>query len=99
MRRSAVLINVARGGLVAEGALIEALSQGRIRGAALDVFEEEPLPVDSPLWAVPNLFISPHLSGLIAGSAPREAGSFVENLEHFMHDQPLLRTVNKARGY
>lgn len=99
MRPQSVLINVARGGLVDAGALEDALAAGRIRGAALDVFETEPLPADSVLWDVPRLFISPHISGTISGSDAKEAAAFAENLDRYTTGTELLRVVDKVNGY
>jgi D-2-hydroxyacid dehydrogenase (NADP+) len=80
MKPSAVIVNIARGGIIDEGALIDALSEGRIAGAALDVFETEPLPPESPLWRLPNVIVTPHCSGDTAGNRGRACGIFLENL-------------------
>ncbi|WP_281195197.1 D-2-hydroxyacid dehydrogenase [Halorubrum sp. F4] len=83
MGSDAVLVNVARGEVVDEPALETALQQGRIRGAALDVFEEEPLPADSPLWNLPNAIITPHMAGSTPKYADRIGDLFAENYERY----------------
>jgi phosphoglycerate dehydrogenase-like enzyme len=88
MRPTAVLVNVARGGLVDEGALIQALAEGRLRGAVLDVTEEEPLPSDSPLWTAPNLMITPHVSGHATESWRAAIAFFCRNLELYLDGTP-----------
>ena len=99
MKPGAVLINVARGSIVDEPALIEALRGGRLRGAGLDVFAKEPLPADSPLWAMPNVLITPHVSAVSPLYWRREVELIVENLRRYLADRPLLNVVDKARGY
>jgi phosphoglycerate dehydrogenase-like enzyme len=99
MRQDAILINVARGAVVDEAALIEALQEGLIGGAALDVFEEEPLPPDSPLWTLPNVLISPHVAGLTPRYDEYATDLFAENLSRYLTGQPLLNLVDKERGY
>jgi phosphoglycerate dehydrogenase-like enzyme len=99
MKPSAVLINIARGGVVEENALIRALQEGWIAGAALDVFAEEPLPADSPLWAMPNVLISPHVAGFTPHYHERVLGIFAENLRRLLDGQPLLNRVDRQCGY
>jgi phosphoglycerate dehydrogenase-like enzyme len=99
MKTSAILINLARGPLVDETALIESLREGEIAGAALDVFEQEPLPVDSPLWRMPNVIVSPHVSGFTYLYDERASRLFAENLDRYIRHQPLLNLVDKERGY
>lgn len=97
MKRSAVLINVGRGPVVSESALVHALEEKLIRGAVLDVFEEEPLPKDSDLWGLPNVFITPHNS---AYSFPDDiVDIFVENYRLFVTGEPLKYVVDFDRGY
>lgn len=84
MGSDAVLVNVARGEVVDEAALETALQQGRIRGAALDVFEEEPLPADSPLWDLPNVVVTPHMAGSTPKYADRIGALFAENYERYV---------------
>ncbi len=99
MRPDAWLINVARGAILDQEALIQALQEGWIGGAALDVFEEEPLPPDSPLWDLPNVIITPHNSWSTPHLKQREARLFVENLRRYLSGQPLLNVVDRSRGY
>jgi phosphoglycerate dehydrogenase-like enzyme len=99
MKPEAVLINVARGGVVDEAALIAALRAGTIRGAALDVFAREPLPADSPLWALPNVILSPHVSGFTLEYDNRAMALFAENLRRYVAGEPLLNVADVGRGY
>ena len=99
MKRDAVLVNVSRGGLVDEAALIDTLQRGRIGGAALDVFEHEPLAVDSPLWTLPNVLITPHTSGFRPDHWDAATDLFAENLRRFEGGRPLLNVVDKDAGY
>jgi len=99
LRPSAYLINVARGALVDEAALIEALREKRIAGAGLDVFVEEPLAADSELWGLKNAIITPHSAGLNEKLWDLQYEVLAENLRRFREGQPLLNVVNKARGY
>jgi phosphoglycerate dehydrogenase-like enzyme len=97
MNPSAVLINVGRGTLVSEGALIRALNENQIRGAVIDVFETEPLPQGSPLWEAPNLLITPHNAAV---SFPdRVVEIFAENYRRFVARMPLQYVVDFDRGY
>jgi phosphoglycerate dehydrogenase-like enzyme len=99
MRPSARFVNVGRGSTVDERALAEALASGRLAGAAIDVFEEEPLPQDSPLWEMPNVVVSPHASANFAGWRETLVELFVENLQRYVSGRPLRNVVDKARGY
>jgi phosphoglycerate dehydrogenase-like enzyme len=99
MKRSAVLVNVGRGGLVDEAALTDALRTGRIRGAALDVFDREPLADDHPFWALPNVLITPHVSAVTTSFWERETRLIVENIGRLGAGQPLLNVVDRERGY
>lgn len=100
LRPSAYLVNLARGGIVDEVELTEALRAGRLAGAAIDVFAEEPLPASSPLWSAPNAILSPHVSGLGPGYMDRLTEIFVENLERIeTTGRPLRNEVDRARGY
>ena len=99
LRRTAILVNVARGAVVDEDALVDALRVGRIRGAAMDVFTHEPLALDSPLWDLPNVLISPHSAGLVAGEATRIVDLFVDNLRRYLSGRSLRNVFDPERGY
>ena len=99
MKAHACLINVGRGQLVDETALVHALRHGTIAGAALDVFDQEPLPADSPLWDLENLLITPHMGGLTEKLWQRQYALFSENLRRYLNHQPLLALVDKQKGY
>jgi phosphoglycerate dehydrogenase-like enzyme len=99
MKPTARLINVGRGPIVDEGALIHALRSKRIAGAALDVFAEEPLPRDHPFWDLPGVIVSPHMSGDFTGWAGSLAQLFVENFLRWRRGEPLRNIVDKRRGY
>ena len=99
MRPSTRFVNVGRGATVDEAALIRALEEGGIAGAALDVFEEEPLSSESPLWDLPNVMVSPHMSGEFAGWREALVELFIENLERYLTGRPLRNVVDKERGY
>jgi phosphoglycerate dehydrogenase-like enzyme len=99
MRPGARFLNVGRGSTVDEEALVEALRAGRLSGAALDVFEHEPLPADSPLWDLPNVVVFPHMSGDYAGWRESVVELFLENLGRFLKGQPLRNVVDKRLGY
>jgi phosphoglycerate dehydrogenase-like enzyme len=94
MRPTAVLINVARGPLVQEPALIDTLREGRIAGAALDVFEQEPLPPDHVLWSLPNVMITPHCSPSSPMHLVRGTELFLEQLRRYVAGKPLLNVVD-----
>jgi phosphoglycerate dehydrogenase-like enzyme len=99
MKPSAYLVNIARGSIVDETALIRALREGWIAGAGLDVFEQEPLPPDSPLWEMENVLISPHVAGFTPRYDERATALFAENLSRYLAGQPLLNQVDSCRGY
>lgn len=92
------LINVARGEVVEESALIAALRTGRLGGAYLDVFEKEPLPPESPLWDLPNVIVTPHNCGASSGNEGRIVDLFAANVERFLEDRPLINEVRSADG-
>ncbi|MGH8617000.1 MAG: D-2-hydroxyacid dehydrogenase [Burkholderiales bacterium] len=97
LKAGAYVINVGRGPLIDEAALCAALGAGRLSGAALDVFVQEPLAADSPLWGLENVFMTPHVSGPVI---PEDVvGHFVENLARYRAGQPLASRVEPARGY
>ena len=91
--RGARIINVARGEIVDENALIDALRSGHLGGAYLDVFQKEPLPPDSPLWGLPNVYVTPHNSPAASGNDQRVFDVFVENLRRWSRSGPLLNEV------
>ena len=99
MKRTAYLINVSRGKIVREDELVEALKQGRIAGAGLDTFENEPLSVNSELWDFKNVIITPHVAGLTPHYMERLTAIFCENLNRFLQEQPLINVVDKNLGY
>jgi len=99
MKPSAILINVSRGAVVDEKALITAISSEQIGGAALDVFEEEPLPKTSPLWNLEHVIISPHVSGFTDDYHQRVANLFIENLKRYLENRPLLNRLKREHGY
>lgn len=99
MKPDAVLINVSRGALVDEAALVEALRNGALRGAGLDVFSTEPLPSDHDLWDLPNVLITPHVSPVTRGFWRREVDLIVENIGRFLDGRPLRNVVDKQAGY
>jgi phosphoglycerate dehydrogenase-like enzyme len=95
----AFVVNVGRGGLIDEAALAEAITAGRLGGAGLDVFEEEPLPVSSPLWRLPGVIITPHVGGSFPGFLDRAVPFFCENLKRYLTGEPLMNRVDVTRGY
>ena len=99
MKETAFFINVSRGDVVNEDDLVDALSSKRIRGASLDVFAEEPLPEDSPLWDVENLYITPHHSSISPMYLDRSLKIFRNNLQIFPQRIGMLNVVDKMRGY
>jgi phosphoglycerate dehydrogenase-like enzyme len=99
MPSRAMLVNVGRGELVVEPDLVDALREGQIAAAALDVFEKEPLPADSPLWAMPQVLVSPHMSADTVGWRDDLAALFVENLGRWCKGEPLRNVVDKQLGY
>ena len=99
MKPTAYLVNVGRGPCVVEADLLAALGEGQIAGAALDVFETEPLPPDHPLWSARGVTVSPHLSGDVVGWLDTLARQFVANAERFLDGQPLVNVVDKQLGF
>jgi phosphoglycerate dehydrogenase-like enzyme len=99
MKRDSYLINVGRGPLIDEAALTEVLRERKIAGAALDVFDQEPLPADSAFWDLDNLLITPHTAGMTTKLWERHYTLFSENLRRFVNGEPLLGLVNKKSGY
>jgi phosphoglycerate dehydrogenase-like enzyme len=99
MKPSAFFVNVGRGATVDESALAAVLKAGRLAGAAIDVFSEEPPPPGHPLYALDNVIVSPHVSGFLASYDDRCTDLFAENLRRFLAGAPLLNLVERARGY
>lgn len=99
MRRGALFFNLGRGPVVDEDALIRHLQSGRLGGAGLDVFSHEPLQRASPLWAMPNVIVSPHVGGVGEQTRERAAWLFAVNLTRYLEGQPLLNLVDRAYGY
>jgi phosphoglycerate dehydrogenase-like enzyme len=99
MKRGARLINVGRGSLLDEAALVQALESGALGGAALDVAQTEPLPAESPLWKARNLFITPHTSGVSDQLWDRQAAILIELLERWFDGREMFNRVDFARGY
>jgi phosphoglycerate dehydrogenase-like enzyme len=99
MKPGAVLINIARGTVVDEPALIAALESGHLRGAALDVVAREPLAADSPLWDMPNVLITPHSMSTALDENDRLTTLFCDNLQRYLTGQPLRNVIDKVRGY
>jgi phosphoglycerate dehydrogenase-like enzyme len=99
MKDTAYLINISRGKTIEEEDLIEALQSGIIKGAGLDVFEEEPLPADSPLWDMDNVIITPHYAGSTPEYFNRAISIFCENVQRYLQGESLLNRVDKKRGY
>lgn len=97
MKSDAVLVNVGRGKLIDESALVDVMQAGHLQAAVLDVFEQEPLPTDHPFWAMENVYVTPHVSGLNAFDAT--ADYFLENYRRFQSGEPMLGVVNFARQY
>ncbi|WP_461065445.1 NAD(P)-dependent oxidoreductase [Streptomyces pseudoechinosporeus] len=99
MKPGARLINVGRGALVDEAALIGHLADGRLAGAALDVFNQELLPAHSPLWDMPGVIVSPHTAGETTGERETLIEVFLDNLTRHIEGRPLRNVVDKRRGY
>jgi glyoxylate/hydroxypyruvate reductase len=99
MKPSAVFINIGRGSLVDEPALIRALQEQRLAGAALDVFQSEPPPPDSPLWEMPNVIVSPHSASTVTQENARITDLFCENLRRYLAGQPLRNVLDAKKLY
>ena len=99
MKPGSVLINVARGGLVVEADLVDALASGHLWGAGVDVTSTEPLPVDSPLWELPNVIITPHVGGQFARRIDQMTDFFCENLRQYLSGDALKNRVDKRLGF
>lgn len=99
MKPTAYLVNIARGEVCDEAALVRALKEQWIAGAGLDVFTHEPLPANSPLWTLPNVILTPHIAGISPNYEQRAADIFCENLRRYIAGQSLLNLVDKTSGY
>lgn len=99
MKPSAYLVSVGRGSVIDEGALLRALREGWIAGAGIDVFAQRPLPPDSPFFDLPNVIMTPHMSGISDGYARRGAALFRENLRRYLAGEELINVVDKQKGY
>jgi phosphoglycerate dehydrogenase-like enzyme len=99
MKPNAVIINVGRGPVISEPALVQALRDRQIRGAALDVFDQEPLPAGHPFYELPNVLLSPHCADHTEGWIEMAMAMFVRNFEHFVNGEPLENIVDKQAGY
>ncbi|MCB0117043.1 MAG: hypothetical protein KDD84_23245, partial [Caldilineaceae bacterium] len=99
MKPTAYLINVTRGGIIDEDALVAALQNNQIAGAALDVVEKEPLSEDSPLWAAPNLILTPHRAGASQHRHRDIVNFFQQNLRRYLSGEPVVNLVDKRRGF
>jgi phosphoglycerate dehydrogenase-like enzyme len=96
---TAFLIDISRGGIVSHNALISALQERRLAGAALDVFPEEPLPATNPLWRMPSVIVTPHISGISQFYNERAVALFAENLNRYLEGQPLYNLFDQNIGY
>ena len=99
LKKGAYLINVTRGEIIDEDALIESLKSGRLKGAGLDVTPREPLPEDSELWSLPNVILTPHTAGASQYRASRNLDRFISNIGKFRKNQPLEGLINKMEGF
>jgi phosphoglycerate dehydrogenase-like enzyme len=98
--RAAIVVNVSRGALLDEDALAARLVAGRLRGALLDVFSEEPLPPHSPLWDISSAILTPHVAGVSPRAYwERQTTLLLENWKRYVRGEPLRNTVDKAAGY
>lgn len=96
MKSSAYLINIARGAIIDESALLHALNKGLIAGAGLDTFEQEPLPADNPLWDAPNVIITPHVTPQVPNRTERSLEIIAENVKRYREDKPMLNQLRKC---
>jgi phosphoglycerate dehydrogenase-like enzyme len=99
MRPSAVLVNIARGQLIDDAALVRALETGKIAGAGLDAFHEEPLPAAHPYWTLPNVLMTPHTAAFAGDYWPPVVEQFLENMRRYKAGEPLVNVVDKKAGY
>jgi phosphoglycerate dehydrogenase-like enzyme len=99
MKPTAVIMNVGRGPVIVESAMVDALASGKIRGAVLDVFDHEPLPPTHPLFDLPNVLLSPHSADRVTGWLDTAVNVFLDNFERFEKGEPLMNIVDKQAGY
>ena len=99
LKPTALVVNIARGPIINESDLVDALTSGQIAGAALDVYEKEPLPHESPLWDLPNVVMTPHIASRSEEGDRNLQKIFVENLRRYVAGEPLLNVVDKKKGY
>ena len=99
LKKGAVIINVGRGALIDEIAMIEALSSGHLGGAYLDVFSKEPLPTNSPLWSFPNVLVNAHSASTSDKENDRIVDLFCENLTRYLNGKPLINILDPIKGY
>lgn len=99
LRRGAFVVNIARGAVIDEPALVAALRDGRVGGAVLDVFETEPLPSESPLWDMTNVLVSPHSVSTVSAENAVIAGIFVDNLHRYFAGEPMRNVFDRTRGF
>ena len=99
LRPGAFVINVARGGVIDEAALVDAIKSGHLGGAALDVYESEPLSPDSPLWDLPNVLLSPHRASIVDAENGLIVDIFIDNLHRYLDGRPLRNLYERDRGY
>jgi phosphoglycerate dehydrogenase-like enzyme len=99
MKPEAIFVDVSRGGVVDGGALIDAMQNRAIAGAALDVFEKEPLSGDSPIWGLENVLVSPHCSSIYAEWGMQAFELFLDNLRGYRAGKPLFNVIDPDRGY
>jgi phosphoglycerate dehydrogenase-like enzyme len=98
--RNSIVVNVARGAMLDQDALYDRLVDGRIRGAVLDVFREEPLPADNPLWGLRQVLVTPHVSPVSPGRYwPRQLDLFLDNWRRYLKGEPMRNVVDKRAGY
>lgn len=99
MKRTASIINIARGEIIDQAALVKALTEGVIASAALDVFDPEPLPAESPFWDMPNVIVTPHISGAVEGYGHKATDLFIANLKRYLAGEALAHRANPELGY
>jgi phosphoglycerate dehydrogenase-like enzyme len=99
LKPTAYLVDISRGGIVDQNALVTALRERKLAGAAIDVFEQEPLPADHPLWKFPNVILTPHIAGITPYYDQRAVKLFAENLTRYLAGLPLYNRFDPSRGY